>query len=164
MKTKEFLSVLKENEYKSLKFEYLPSKLVGANYHITEVKHIQIDSVDCGGKTDAWKETIIQLWESPKEIEKREFMKVDKALSILDKVGKMRSYDYEAEVKIEYSNATFHTAQLFVNDFEINDDSLIVKLSVADTKCKANDICGIPEKAIAVASNESCCTPESGCC
>ena len=164
MKTKEFLSVLKENEYKSLKFEYAPKKLVGANYHITEVKHIQIDSVDCGGKTDAWKETIIQLWESPKEIEKREFMKVDKALSILDKVGKMRSYDYEAEVKIEYSNATFHTAQLFVNDFEINDDSLIVKLSVEDTRCKANDICGIPEKVIAVASNESCCTPESGCC
>ena len=63
MKTNEFLSVLKENTTKSLVFEYAPGRLVGANYHITEVKNITIDSVDCGSGTDFWKETIIfQEW------------------------------------------------------------------------------------------------------
>ena len=75
---------------KSLLFEYTPGLFVGANYHITEVKHISIDSVDCGARTDAWKETIIQLWESPNELDKKEFMSVYKALAILNKVGKMK--------------------------------------------------------------------------
>ena len=164
MNTQEFLSILEKNQNKSLLFEYAPNKLVGANYHITEVKHLTIYSVDCGGKTDAWKETIIQLWESPKELGKRDFMKVDKALNILNRVEKMKSYNDEAVVKIEYSNATFHTAQLFVNDFEINEDTLIVKLSVEDTQCKALDICGIPETIATKISNELSCSPESGCC
>ena len=73
-------------------FEYAPNLLVGANYHITEVKHITVDSVDCGAQTDSWKETIIQLWESPNELGKTEFMSAYKALAILKKVGKMKSY------------------------------------------------------------------------
>ncbi len=47
MKTQELFEVLKANQDKSLLFEYSEGQLVGANYHITEVKHVQIDSVDC---------------------------------------------------------------------------------------------------------------------
>lgn len=163
MKTQELFDLLKDHQEKSLLFEYAPNTLVGANYHITEVKHIQIDAIDCGANADAWNETIIQLWESPKEIGKRDYMSTYKALSILNKVGRMKAYDLEAEVKFEYSNATFHTAQLFVNDFEIKDKDLIVKLGVEKTKCKAPDTCGVPEEKVTVADT-SCCTPESGCC
>lgn len=63
MKTEEFLQILKQHQDKSLLFEYAPNLLVGANYHITEIKHITVDSVDCGAGVDAWKETIVQLWE-----------------------------------------------------------------------------------------------------
>lgn len=52
---------------KSLLFEYNPNALLGVNYHITEVKHVVIDSVDYGANTNSWNETIIQLWESPYE-------------------------------------------------------------------------------------------------
>ncbi len=83
MKTQEFFNVLEENKDKSLLFEYAPNLLVGANYHITEVKHIVVDSVDCGAQTDSWKETIIQLWESPLELRKTEYMSVFKASAIL---------------------------------------------------------------------------------
>jgi len=91
--------------------------LVSANYHITEVKNTSIESVDCGAGTDAWNETIIQLWESPEELGKTEFMSAFKALGILNKVDKMRAMDRHAEVKFEYSNDQFHTAQLFVDDY-----------------------------------------------
>jgi len=165
MKTQEFLTLLSEHQDKSLLFEYVPGQIVPANYHITEVKHVTIDSVDCGARTDAWKETIVQLWESPSEIGKTEFMSSYKALGILKKVGMMKAYELDAEVKFEYSNSLFHTAQLFVNDFDIKNNNLIMKLAIAKTDCKAKEECGVPEAVVAgSASDESCCSPESGCC
>lgn len=169
MKTQEFFKVLEENKDKSLLFEYAPNSLVGANYHITEVKHIAVDAVDCGSQTDAWKETIIQLWESPLEKGKTEYMSVYKASSILKKVGIMKPYDLESEVKFEYSNANFHTAQLFVNDFEIQEGNLIIKLAIEKTDCKAKELCGVPEKVVngaekLVEKMEPCCSPDGNCC
>lgn len=163
MKTREFLELLKANPEKSVLFEYSPEQLVGANYHITEVKHIRIDAVDCGANTDAWNETIIQLWESPSELGKTEFMSAFKAYGILNKVAKMKPYDLESEVKIEYGNELFHTAQLYVNDFEIHGTKLLIKLAITQTDCKAKSTCGIPE-TVEVATEASCCTPGSGCC
>ncbi len=143
MKTQEFLEILKEHQGKSLLFEYAPNLLVGANYHITEVKHVTIDSVDCGAGVDAWKETIIQLWEDPNELGKTEFMSAYKAMAILAKVGRMKPYVMDAEVRIEYSNANFHTAQLYVNDYEIRGGNLLLKLANQPTDCKAKEACGI---------------------
>lgn len=165
MKTQEFLNILETHKDKSLLFEYAPNLLVGANYHITEVKHIHIDAVDCGSQTDSWKETIIQLWESPSELGKTEFMSTFKALAILKKVGTMKSYVLDAEVKFEYSNATFHTAQLFVNDFEIRENNVIIKLAVEKTDCKAKELCGVTEHVEETVTNaQSSCAPGSGCC
>jgi hypothetical protein len=164
MNTLELFKVLEQNQDKSLLFEYAPKQFVGANYHITEVKHISIDSIDCGSQKDAWKETIIQLWESPRELGKTEYMSVYKALAILKKVGKMKHYELDAEVKFEYSNDKFHTAQLFVNDFEINGNNLIAKLAIEKTACKANDICGVSKVLETVANNEPCCSSDGNCC
>jgi len=163
MKTQELFNILKEHQDKTLLFEYAPNLFIGANYHITEVKHISIDSVDCGAQTDSWNETIIQLWESPSEIGKRDYLKVNKALAIFEKVGKLKNFDFNAEVKFEYSNTTFHTAQLFVNHFEIRDDNLIIKLAVEKTDCKAKSTCDAPEIG-AVSEVEPCCSPTGNCC
>jgi len=168
MNTQTFLNLLNDNKDKDLIFEYAKNKQVGANYHITEVKHITIDSVDCGARTDTWNETIIQLWESPKELDKRDFMKVYKALAILNKVGGMRPYDLTAEIKIEYSNATFHTTQQFIDSIDVNDSNMIVKLSLDKTSCKASDICGVKETPKLEVTESGCCEPSDGsssnCC
>ncbi len=164
MKTKEFLSLLKEHENKSLLFQYSEGALVGANYHITEVKNIDIESVDCGAGTDSWKETVIQLWESPKEIGKTEYMTSTKALNILNKVDKMRPMELGAELKFEYSNASFHTAQLFVADIFVSDRQLLVQLSVKQTDCKAKENCGVPAGYTTSQAQEAACAPGSGCC
>lgn len=163
MKTAEFLALLQQHQDKSLLFEYAPNQLVGANYHITEVKNITIDSVDCGAGTDFWKETIVQLWESPKEIGKMDYMSTYKALGILNKVNKIKPMVSDAEIKFEYSNTHFHTAQLFVHDYGLDEKSLIMKLSVEKTDCKAKETCGVVEKQVTVES-EPCCAPGSGCC
>ena len=164
MKAQELFKVLEQNQDKSLLFEYAKNAFVGANYHITEVKHLAIDSVDCGSQTDAWKETIVQLWESPNELGKTEFMSVYKALAILKKVGKMKPYALDSEVKFEYGNSAFHTAQLFVNDFEINGQNLVVKLAVNKTDCKAKEICGYDDVLESISKDEPCCSPDGNCC
>lgn len=161
MKTKELLSLLKDNPNKNLLFEYAPGLFVGANYHITEVKNVTIDSIDCGGRPDFWRETVIQLWESPKEKDKRDYMSSYKALSILNKVDKIKPMERDVEVKFEYSNAVFHTAQLFVNDYELINNDLIFKLGVEQTDCKAKEACGVPETQKETAS---ACAPGSSCC
>jgi len=162
MKTNEFLSVLTENQDKSLLFEYKPGHLVGANYHITEVKNITIDAIDCGANPDFWKETIVQLWESPKEKNKRDYMTADKALAILNKVDRIKPMEKEVELKFEYSNPDFHTAQLYVNGVAVEDDKIIMHLGVEQTDCKAKENCGVPApKAV---EQEACCAPGGGCC
>ncbi len=162
MKTGEFLELLKAHQNKDLRFEYLPNQLVGANYHITEVKNITIESVDCGARTDSWKETVVQLWESPKEKDNISFMSTLKALGILNKVNRMKPMVPDTEIKFEYGNAHFHTAQLFVEEAVQNDTSLILKLSVEKTDCKAKETCGVTEKT--AVESEACCAPGVGCC
>jgi len=165
MTTQELFKLLELHQDKALLFEYAPNQFVGANYHITEVKHITVDSVDCGSKTDFWKETIVQLWESPNEIGKTEYMSVYKALAILKKVGKMKPYELNAEVKFEYSNATFNTAQLYVDDYEMNRQNLIVKLAIEKTNCKAKEVCCAPQVLETVGSEvEPCCAFDGNCC
>ena len=163
MKTSEFLSLLREHPNKSLVFEYEMGKTVGANYHITEVKNITIDSVDCGAGTDYWKETIVQLWESPTEKDNRDYMSAYKAMGILSKVDRIKPMVKEAEIKFEYSNPHFHTAQLFVNDHSIQDNTLLLQLGVEKTDCKAKETCGIPE-VTAQENTSNACAPGSGCC
>lgn len=165
MTTNELFDLLKQNADKSLVFEYAPNQWIQPNYHITEVKHISVDSVDCGSQLDQWNETIVQLYESPNEPKTEDYMSVYKALGILTKVGKMKAYDLSSEIKFEYSNPNFHTAQLFVDDFDITSNNLVLKLSINQTDCKAKDICGIEEpNKLELTNSTSCCDPKSGCC
>ena len=162
MKTKEFLNSLKLHLEKDLIFEYAHTKWVGANYHITEIKNTSIDSVDCGGRSDSWKETVVQLWESPKEKEKRTYLKAQKAFDIFNRVNGIKPLMLNTLIKFEYGNDTFHTAQLEVNEVVAQDNQLIVKLHSYETDCKAKDLRVPAEKILEKASN--CCDPESGRC
>ena len=107
MKTKQFLDLLQQHQNHALLFEYAPNLLVGANYHITEVKHVSVDSVDCGSQTDEWRETIIQLWESPSELGKTEYMTAYKALAILNKVGEMKHISWMLRLNLNIAMLTF---------------------------------------------------------
>ena len=161
MKTKEFIRVLEKNLSKELLFEYENNKYVGTNYHLTEVKNVSFDTVDCGGKSNSWKETQLQLWESPKEIGKTTYMTVDKIHSIIKKVNEIKPLNVDTTIRIEYGNDNFHTSVMDIDKIESRSDKIIVKLFAEATLCKANDECGIPQKKEAI--EEACCA-EVGCC
>ncbi|MCF6346809.1 MAG: DUF6428 family protein [Flavobacteriaceae bacterium] len=164
METKEFLSILKQNRNKALLFEYTENKFAGTNYHLTEVKNVAFETVDCGGNTNDWKETHLQIWESPKEIEKEDYMTVDKVIDILDRVDSIRPLWLETEVKVEFGNEDFHTSILSIENTISESDRLIVKLFTNKTGCKAQEECGVlVEETSRVSTEESCCSG-SGCC
>jgi len=158
MKVKEFISILEENKSMALLFEYSENKFADTNYHLTEVKNVTFETVDCGANTNNWKETHIQIWESPSEVGKEYYLTVDKALAILKRVDSIKPLWLETEVKIEFGNAGFHTSILSIENTISESDKFIVKLFTAETGCKAPDICGVPEV------EENACCSGSGCC
>src|SRR5205823_1437954 len=74
----------------------------------TEIKAASFETVDCGGKTNRWNETILQLW-VPEDAEDT-YMKSDKFLRIYDKVRRLVPVDEEAEIRIEYGDENFFPA------------------------------------------------------
>ncbi|NER09656.1 hypothetical protein SAMN06265375_101828 [Muriicola jejuensis] len=162
MKTSEFLELLREHSSKALVFEYGSGQRIGANYHITEVKNISVESVDCGGRSDSWRETVIQLWENPGEADKRTYLSTYKARAILDRVHALKPMDTEAVLRFEYGNSSFHTAQLYVKGAKTDGRELTFTLQSAPTLCKAEETCGVTK--VEEPAGSGCCDPASGCC
>ena len=164
MNTSEFLKLIGEHPNKALVFKFPNGETIGYNYHITEVKHATIHSVDCGGRQDSWHETIIQLMEDSSPSLKKTHLSTYKAQGIFKKVDRAFQFVDDSVLKFEYGNDHFHTAQLFVNHFETSEKEIIITLEVIQTECKAKDACGIPQKNESKPKEEVCCTAGSGCC
>jgi len=161
MRTSLFIELLKDNARKKLGFEYRKGSFLRTDYHITEVKNIKIQATDCGGRQDAWEETVIQLWEAPQVASDAPQMRARKALSILERVAEQQPLKGETLLKFEYGNKEFHTSQLLVEGYRTEGDELMIILAPEHTTCKARDLCGVPEiEEVA----EPGCTPGSGCC
>jgi uncharacterized protein DUF6428 len=159
MKLLDFITVLEQNSNKELLFEYASGKFTERNYHLTEVKNVQFDTTDCGGKTNFWEETHFQIWESPKEMGKNNYIKTDKILSILNRVETIKPLKRDTELKIEYGNENFPTSVMPIEKIDFYDDKLIVSLFAEATRCKANDICGFTEEI-----EETACCTDTKCC
>ena len=161
MTVEEFLKELKANREKELLFSYDGRNFVGANYHLTEVKNVQFDTTDCGGKTNHWKETHMQIWENPEEAGKKKYMTVDKIISILDRVDGINPLLRETELKFEYGNEKFPTSVMPVGSLAVSEDRLLVYLATEMTLCKASDACGLKEAPEVI--EEKCCQG-TACC
>lgn len=178
MKTSEFIQILKVNPEKSLFFEYQAGQYVRTDYHITEIKNVSYDTVDCGGIRNEWNEVHIQLWEN--EIpEPDHAVDTGKALKIFEVVQKVRPTFQDTEIKFEYGNSFFPTAVLAVHHIKEAGNSLIVQLTADQTTCKAKCRATTPEEKAAAccgpaghpkvrvslaAPEASACAPGSGCC
>jgi hypothetical protein len=181
MKTSEFINTLTENPEKALFFEYQAGQFVRSDYHITEIKNVNFDTVDCGGIQNKWSEVHVQLWEN--EIpEPDHSVNTTKALKIFDVVNKVRETYRNAEIKFEYGNSIFPTAILPVHQIKNTGNALIIQLVPDQTTCKAKDRASTPEEKAAACCGTSSsekpkirlslasiqqgnsCEPGGGCC
>lgn len=163
MKVREFLDALEQHKKKELLFFYNENNTVGANYHLTEVKNVEFDTTDCGGQTNYWKETHLQLWESPSELNKTDFMTTDKIASILRRVDSIKPLLTDTEVKFEYGNNEFPTSVMPIEKLSYDESRLYINLFPESTLCKANEACGITDESEIKETNESCCEA-TNCC
>ncbi|GAB3647818.1 DUF6428 family protein [Echinicola sediminis] len=180
MKTKEFIDTLEQYPELPLKFEYEEGKFVRDDFHITEIKNVSFDTVDCGGVRNQWQETHVQLWENT-TLEPDHQVNGQKALKIFQVVENVRPTFQDMEIKFEYGNSTFPTSILTVAEIIPAENSLTVKLFETVATCKAKDranteeekaaaCCGPAKPKVRVSlkslteKKEPSCTPESGCC
>lgn len=135
MKTSEFLNILKENPNLGLAFEIEKGQFVKPTFHITEVKNATIESVDCGGNPDTYKETIVQLMVNPLE-QMRKPWTAEKALDIFDKVGRLKPMHDDAEVFFEYGDLDMRTSNFSVENVIFEDGNIHFELFAKPTVCK----------------------------
>lgn len=153
------LTDLRAQPQRPLEFWLHGELLVGPGYHVTEVKAVTIEAMDCGGKANAWRETVIQLMDGSAEEARAGFMTNRKFLAIYDRVARHIPVRDEAEVRFEYGNSGTPAMQYHVAQVESGPERVIVHLRTPGVQCKAGDACGLPTGA---ASED--CAPESGCC
>ncbi len=137
MKVFEFLDLLQKNKDKEVLFEYKKEHFIGANYHLTEIKNVDFTTVDCGGKQNYWQETQMQLWESPREIDKRTYLTAHKFLAIFNRVNSIVPLWLKTELKVEFGNENFHTSVMKISSYTINATKIVVQLFIEKTQCKA---------------------------
>ena len=154
MTTSEFINALRQVPRDRLIFVNAAGVAVHAGYHLTEIKAAHFESVDCGGQTNRWNETIVQLW-VPAETDD-EYMPAGKFLSIFDRVTRMIPLETEAEVRVEYGDENFFPSLYHVESVTREDGNTRVLLAPPATTCKARD------RRLAEVEAERCC--ETACC
>ncbi len=160
MKTKVFLDLLESNPDKELVFEYGANQFVPNAYHITEVKNVHVESVDCGGNAHDFDQTVVQLWVNGIEKQDRA-MTASKAKKIFDIVDSVKPLDITSPIFFEWGNTGLATSTYDINEISESSEKIVVKLFVPPVQCKP--------KTLAVADLESsesggCCSPSGGCC
>ncbi|WP_412027130.1 arsenic resistance N-acetyltransferase ArsN2 [Deinococcus yunweiensis] len=160
-RTDALLDTLRRPDSRPLEFWLHGTPLVGPGYHVTEVKAVSIEAMDCGGQAASWRETVIQLMDGSPQEAREGFMSTTKFLGIYDRVVARVPVRPEAEVRFEYGNASSPALQYHVSHVEEQPERLIVHLRTPGVQCKAGDACGVPAEAEAQAD---ACAPGSGCC
>lgn len=138
MNTQELLYILETEKGKSLKFKLPDGIDITGDLHITEVKNYTVNSVDCGSRASTFDETVIQLWVN--DLSDRDpNWTTDKAIGIINKVGKIQDYSPDGEVFIEYGDANYPTIKYSVSEFEVTSNELIIRLYSKPTMCKPRE-------------------------
>jgi len=135
MTTQSFLDLLASNPQKEVVFEYEANQFIPV-YHITEVKNVHFESIDCGGNAHEEYQTITQLWISPKDFLKRKCMTAEKALKIFKIVDGVKPMKRTTQIFFEYGYKDLRTSIYSIEEVVETADQLIIKMFVPKTACK----------------------------
>jgi len=140
----------------NVEFQLENGTFVPEHFHVTEVGMITKKFIDCGGVIRTEKVVNFQLWNAD-DFEHR--LKPNKLLNII-KLSEEKLGIEDFEIEVEYQSDTIGKYGL-----EFNGKTFV--LVSKTTACLAQDACGIPaekQKVSLSELNNSCCSPNSGCC
>ena len=159
MKTSSFLTTLRTHGALPLVFR-AGYETVAPGYHLTEVKRVAYETMDCGSATHRWSETQFEVWVPPPNgvSPDREHLAADKFLRIIDRVETELPLNAEATARIHASFNGQPAALFDIETATARGGKLWVELAPDRTRCKA------AERRIGSASG--CCgnpsSPEVG--
>lgn len=109
-----------------------PNAVIGGGYHVTELKVLNITSIDCAGRTSDWREAALQLLDGSTG----EHMKVGKFLGILE--GSLRKVDglSDAPVHVEFAPNNAGLRRFEIGAVRHTQDKVEVALSETKATCK----------------------------
>ena len=157
MKLSEFKEALTRVE--ELKFTLPNGSRVPAHFHITEVGRINKFFIDCGGTIRNEDVVNFQLWVA-EDIDHR--LAANKLLDII-KMSEEKLSIADAEIEVEHQADT-------IGKYNIEFSNGVFHLQNKFTDCLAKDKCGVeeqPKKKVRLSelqNEQSCCSPNSGCC
>jgi len=157
MTTQAFFDLIAKHPKKEFFFEYEAGEFVNIAYHITEIKNMTIESVDCGGNPDTYHQTAIQLWWNGTE-KKEKAMTGEKVAKILNIVDKVKPIKRDTELFIEWGFGDLRTSNYQINEVDEQEDKIILKMYVKAPVCKPLEMIPIGEFI------GGGCTPGGGCC
>ena len=158
MTTQKFIAALRKTPENQLIFENEAGDTVRAGYHLTEIKAAHFDTVDCGGQTNQWHETIVQLWVPAAADDDDEYMTAGKFLRIFDKVTAMIPLQLEAEIRVEYGDQDFFPSLYHVESMKSERGETRVLLTPPAPTCKGRD------RRLAEAQAGACCQQAAAVC
>ncbi|MDQ0067570.1 DUF6428 family protein [Chryseobacterium lathyri] len=143
----------------NVEFQLEDGRFVPEHFHVTEIGMVTKNFIDCGGTIRKEERVNFQLWNA-EDYEHR--LKPGKLLHIINlSEEKLGIGDFEIEV--EYQDQTIGKY-----DLEFTGKNFVLRNKL--TACLAADACGIPleKQKISLsglkATQDSGCTPGSGCC
>ncbi|MEM7332653.1 MAG: DUF6428 family protein [Chloroflexota bacterium] len=140
MQVQQFLDAIEANHELPLLFDYGNGKIVQGGYHVTEIKNATFDTIDCGNSLHRWKEVIVQVWVPEEASEDEPFMPASKFMKIWDVVDSRLSLFRDAEIRIEFGDASNLTSNYHVDGFVATEDGLVVQMAPPRTMCKPREI------------------------
>ena len=158
-----FLAELRANLSTPLMFTLPNGQTIPEGYHLTELKAVNVNAMDCGGQADAWAETIIQLWSAP-EGEPGRQMTGKKFLEITDQVLKVVAVNMDANLKIEYGLGTEPAAHYRVGSLTLEAGILNANLEPLPVSCKARDRWITAQAPVGLEVIDQACKPGGSCC
>ncbi len=162
MKTSAFLAALRAHSALPVVFR-TGNVVISSHYHLTEVKRVAYETMDCGAMTHRWAETQFELWVPPLvgALPGRTHLPAGKFLAILDRVEKELPLDGETPARIFVALGNAPAALYDIAAVTAHDGQLHVELTADRARCKA------AERRAAALTGGCCGTAadeESGCC
>lgn len=143
----------------NVEFQLENGTFVPEHFHVTEIGMVTKNFIDCGGTIRKEEKVNFQLWNAD-DFEHR--LKPAKLLHIIT-LSEEKLGIGNFEIEVEYQDSTIGKY-----DLEFNGKHFVLKNKL--TACLAQDSCGIPLQKQKLNLSElktdqdSCCTPNSGCC
>lgn len=170
MNTSAFLATLRAHPALPLVFR-TDAAAISSHYHLTEVKRVSYETMDCGAMTHRWAETQFELWVPPLvgKLPGRAHMPAEKFLAIIDRVEKELPLNGDTPARVFVSLGDHPAALHDIDSLVPAGGKLWVNLTPDRARCKAAErrvasvtggCCGSNDSA----TDESSSAADGSCC